>query len=47
MAEYLTQDLTVDLGDEMPEDTTLNMLQFASGKPPWSLPAAHCLLSRR
>lgn len=28
MAEYLTQDLTVDLGDEMPEDTTLNMLQF-------------------
>jgi len=28
MAEYLTQDLTVDLGEEMPEDTTLNMLQF-------------------
>ena len=28
MARYLTQDLNVDLGDEMPEDTTLNMLQF-------------------
>ncbi|WP_294738183.1 DcrB-related protein [uncultured Pseudomonas sp.] len=28
MARYLTQDLNVDLGDEMPDDTTLNMLQF-------------------
>jgi len=28
MARYLTQDLNVDLGDEIPDDTTLNMLQF-------------------
>lgn len=28
MARYLTQELNADLGDEMPEDTTLNMLQF-------------------
>jgi len=28
MARYLTQDLNVDLGDEMPDDTTLNILQF-------------------
>lgn len=28
MARYLTQDLNVELGDEMPDDTTLNMLQF-------------------
>lgn len=28
MADYLTQDLTIDFGDEMPEDSTLNMLRF-------------------
>lgn len=28
MANYLTQDLTIDFGDEMPEDSTLNMLRF-------------------
>ena len=28
MAQYLTQDLIVDLGDNHPEDTTLNMLHF-------------------
>ncbi|MHC6224501.1 DcrB-related protein [Pseudomonas sp. X10] len=28
MANYLTQDLTLDLGDETPEDTTMNMLVF-------------------
>lgn len=28
MADYLTHDLTLDLGNALPEDTTLNMLQF-------------------
>jgi len=28
VADYLTHDLTLDLGSELPEDTTLNMLQF-------------------
>ncbi|QXH48219.1 DUF1795 domain-containing protein [Pseudomonas xanthosomatis] len=28
MATYLTHDLTLDLGDETPEDTSMNMLAF-------------------
>lgn len=28
MAAYLTQDLVLELGDETPEDTTMNMLTF-------------------
>ncbi|QXH37041.1 DcrB-related protein [Pseudomonas muyukensis] len=28
MAAYLTQDLVLDLGDETPEDTSMNMLAF-------------------
>ncbi|MFV3406736.1 MULTISPECIES: DcrB-related protein [Pseudomonas] len=28
MAAYLTQDLTLELGDETPEDTSMNMLAF-------------------
>ncbi|TFF42754.1 DcrB-related protein [Pseudomonas sp. RIT623] len=28
MAAYLTQDLILDLGDETPEDTSMNMLAF-------------------
>lgn len=30
MAAYLTQDLVLELGDETPEDTTMNMLAFSS-----------------
>jgi len=32
MAQYLTQDLVLNLGDNRPEDTTLNMLQFQERK---------------
>jgi len=28
MAAYLTQDLTLELGDETPDDTSMNMLAF-------------------
>ncbi|TLP55080.1 MULTISPECIES: DcrB-related protein [Pseudomonas] len=30
MTEYLTQDVLLDLGEEAPEDLTLNMLRFAN-----------------
>lgn len=30
MTEYLTQNVLLDLGEEAPEDLTLNMLRFAN-----------------
>ncbi|MFJ4347725.1 DcrB-related protein [Pseudomonas sp. NPDC089401] len=30
MTEYMTQDVLLDLGEEAPEDLTLNMLRFAN-----------------
>lgn len=46
MARYLTQDLNVDLGDEMPEDTTLNMLQFRERQTTLVILAVRCPSTR-